>query len=292
MKNLINYYYNLAVTNFKKSDGKFLFNIGKDNYEFVPFTGNEKMFYEIYLVLLNNSRYCDEIVYNKSNSILTLYDGKQYILLKKTSTIDRYVDSNEILSYDLAITGNYKLNWKNLWKDKIDYYEYQMSQVSFKYPILKSSFNYYVGLTENAIALLNYINESEIKYYISHKRIEYKEKVNNFFNPLNVTIDTKVRDIAEYIKVNYIYGGMPIYEITDLIDYCKFNYTETILLLARLMYPSYYFDIYDQIIAEKVEEEKLNYLIKKNTEYEVFLKNIYMHVRNKYPIIEIEWLKF
>ena len=38
-----------------------------------------------------------------------------------------------------------------------DYYEMQLEEVGIKYPILKQSFNYYLGLSEIAINLLNYL---------------------------------------------------------------------------------------------------------------------------------------
>ena len=42
-----------------------------------------------------------------------------------------------------------------MWIRKIDYFEYQISQFGKKYPIIRESFNYYVGLAENGISLLN-----------------------------------------------------------------------------------------------------------------------------------------
>lgn len=292
MKNLINYYYNLFITEFKKANDSFIFEIDGKNYEFIPFSGDVKTFYKNYLILRNNNRYCHEVVINKDNSVFTLYNNKSYILIKKNIHIDKYVDINEIISYDILVGEKYSLDWKNLWKKKIDYYEYQMSQISFKYPILKNSFNYYVGLTETAISLLNYVNSREINYYICHKRITYKEELCDFFNPIQIVIDNRTRDIAEYIKVNYIYDNINIEEVYEIIEYLNFNTAECILFLSRLIYPSYFFDLYDQIIQENINEEKLIYYIKKNTYYEVFLKKIYIYLKNKYVIPDIEWLNF
>ena len=165
-----------------------------------------------------------------------------------------------------------------------------MNQLSFKHQALKDSFNYYVGLTECAISLLNYVDNSKIDYYISHKRINYNESLSEFFNPLNITIDSRVRDIAEYIKINYINERLDIKEIYFYLDRLNFDYAESILLLSRLLYPSYYFDIYDEIIQERISEDKIDIYIKKNTAYEVFLKQVYSYLRVRYNIPEIEWL--
>ena len=52
--------------------------------------------------------------------------------------------------------------------------------------------------------------------------------------------------------------------ITDIYYYIKNNnltYDESILFLARMIYPSYYFDIYDEIIKERETEDKINLII-------------------------------
>ena len=63
-----------------------------------------------------------------------------------------------------------------------------MRQLGLKYKKIKSSFDYYVGLSENSINLLNYVNEKDVKYYICHRRISFNEKLDNFFNPLSIEI--------------------------------------------------------------------------------------------------------
>ena len=290
MKNLINYYYNLLVNDFRRVDDRFISKIDGKNYELVPFYGDINEFYKNYMTLINNNRYCHEVVLNKDKSLLTFYGDKSYLLIKENINIEKKVDMNEIVSYDIIVRGEYNLNWKNLWKEKIDYYEYQMNQLSFKHKMLKDSFNYYVGLTETAISLLNYIDDSKIDYYICHKRINYNEKLSEFFNPINIIIDTRTRDIAEYIKTNYINENLDIKEVYFYLDRLNFNYVESILFLSRLLYPSYYFDVYDEIIQERISEEKMNEIIKKNTACELFLKQVYSYLKGRYNIPEIEWL--
>lgn len=291
MKNLINYYYNLLINNFKKINDRFIFEIDNKNYEFIPFYGDVNILYKNYLTILRNNKYCHEIIVNKDKSLLTYYDNKPYLLLKKNIHINGEVDMNEIINYDILIYGENDFNWKRLWKEKIDYYEYQMNQLSFKYTDLKNSFNYYIGLSETAITLLNYINPKEIQYYISHKRINQNQTLDEFFNPVNMVIDSRVRDIAEYIKINYINETINIKEVYNYLDNLNFNYTESLLFLARLLYPSYYFDLYDKIIQEVISEDKIKFYLKKNASYETFLKDIYNYIKRIYRIPEVEWLE-
>lgn len=292
MKNLISYYYDLIINDFKKKNDSFCFEVDGKKYKFIKFDGDPELLYNNFLTLKNNNRYCHEIVLNKDNSILTFYNNEPYLLIKMVFNIDKYVDMNEIISYDFFVNRKNGIDWKKLWKAKIDYYEYQMSQISFKYPILKNSFDYYVGLTETSISLINYINDFPINYYVCHKRITYKEKLDDFFNPIEIVIDSRVRDIAEFIKINFINGNLRVEEVYNTINKLNFDSTESILLLTRLIYPSYYFDLYDEIIQGKIGEDKIDFYIKKNTQYEVFLKKIYLYLKTKFVMPNIEWLNF
>ena len=292
MKNLINYYYNLLVTEFRKIDDYFIFEVDGIKYEFTFFDANLSNLYKNYLFLKSRNKYCHEIIINKDNSMITFYENKPYILLKKNINLRNRVTLEEILNYDIQVYNKFEINWKKLWKNKIDYYEYQMNQLGFKYKILRESFSYYAGMSESAITLLNYLNDKHINSYICHNRIKYKEEMDEFLNPVNIIIDSRVRDIAEYFKINYINDAITTQEVLNYLANIRLDYNESILLLSRLIYPSYYFDIYDKIIQEKLSEEKVKFYIKKNVYYETFLKQIYMFLKLKYRIPEVEWLEY
>ena len=290
MKNLIGFYYGIFIDLYKKNKDSFKFESNGKKYSFLLFEGDAEALYNNYLILKKYNSYYHDIVINKDNSIITFYNGKAYVLIQENICLDGYVDMDFIMDYDSFVGKNDLPNWKSLWERKIDYYEYQMSQLSFKYPVLKKSFNYYLGLTETAISLLNYLETSKINCFISHKRILDNERICDFLNPLEIVIDSRTRDLAEYIKINYLYNNITLKEIYDYIENFNLDFNECILFLARLIYPSYYFSLYDEIIQEKSNEDKLNLLIKKNTSYEVFLKKVYLYLRHLYTIPYIEWL--
>lgn len=291
MKNLINYYYGLEINNFKKINENYMFEFDNKFYEFVPFYGDISKFYKNYLIIINNNKYCHEVIFNNNKQLLTFYNEKMYILFKKNIYISQKVDLNEIINYNIPLHIHNEINWKKLWEEKNDYYEYQMSEFSAKYKLLKESFDYYIGLSENAIGLLNYVDTKKIKTYISHRRIKLNECVDEFFNPLNIIFDSRVRDIAEYLKINCFFYNFEIKEIINVLNNLNFDNDEAILFLSRMMYPTYYFDAYDDIIQGKISEEKINFFIKKNTHYEVFLKEIYNYIRLRYKIPQIDWLE-
>lgn len=196
----------------------------------------------------------------------------------------------DIIKYSISIYAPYEFNWKVLWENKIDYYEYQISQLGIKYKLLKESLGYYIGLSENAINLLNFVNSKKVKGYVCHKRIKYKDSLDEFLNPVNVVIDNRMRDIAEYVKAQFFYAEFRETWVFDYLEQANLSYDEGLIFLSRLLYPSYYFDLYDEVIQGKLSEERVNTCIKKSVQYEHFLKKIYIFLKRMYNIPEVEWL--
>ena len=62
------------------------------------------------------------------------------------------------------------------------------------------------------------------------------------------------------------------------------------LLYARLLYPSYYFDVYEKVMENEVSEEELVKFINKADDYESFLKDMYYAISSYVQIEPIEWI--
>lgn len=291
MKNTIIYYYDIKVEDYRKSEKKFIFFDSDQNmeYEFVEYFGNIKEMIDIYMLLRYNNQMNYEIILNKNNEVITFFDNKPYILLKnKNQKIKKEIELNDLLNKESVINSKAKINWKKLWGDKNDYYENYLDNVKMKYPIIKSSLSYYIGMSELAINLLSYVNYNDIDYVISHKRIN---KISDLYNPTNLLIDSRTRDIAEFIKLKYINDELNQEKIFDFIKFNYFSKDECILLLARLIYPTYYFDLCEKVCFYNEKEDKLNKIIKKNVHYESFLKVIYNILKNKQNIMVIDFLE-
>ena len=288
MKNIINYYYNMIVNDFIKRDNYFIFYINKNKYEFIEFNGNVNEVNKIYSILNIYNKIFDEIVLNKDKNILTYYENTPYILLKKINSINDEMKLIDIIKYDNLIDIKEDLKWKKLWIEKFDYYELLLTQIEQKFPVLKESFYYYSGLNEFAINLLNYVDYKKIKFHIAHKRID---KETDLYNPLNIIIDSRVRDIAEYIKINFFYKNIDEEEYVEEIIKNIIDRDEALLLMARLIYPSYYYDLYEEIYNKKKNEKDLQKIIKKNATYEAFLKKIYNKIKYIYNLPQIEFLE-
>jgi len=289
MKNIISYYYNIVITEFKVKGNIFTLLSNNIEYLFVPFYFDINEVINLYSLLRNYRKEVNEIMINKDNNIVTYYENQPYILIKKIYKDNKEIELNDIINYNLTLYINNKLNWKKLWQDKVDYYEIQLRENNLEYPIIKQSFNYYIGLSECAISLLNFVNENNIIYSISHKRLEKKD---DLYNPLNIIIDSRIRDIAEYIKKVFFNESINKEQIYEVLNKSELQNDEAILLISRLVYPSYYFDFYEKIYTKVKKEKELYKIIKKNAEYEAFLKEFYKFIKQKYNIPVIEFLEF
>ena len=58
------------------------------------------------------------------------------------------------------------------------------------------------------------------------------------------------------------------------------------LLFARFLFPSYYFDLYEDILEKDLNENKIINILKKTSKYEDFLK----YLLQTLPINQVEWI--
>lgn len=291
MKNLINYYYDLNVSDIRKNGDKYKFIIDDKVYTLEPFYDDINRIVNIYIYNISNGIYCHDIVFNKEGNPTTFYNNINYILLRRNVDIRQHININDIVSYNVPIYIEKKFNWDELWCKKIDYYEYQINQFGKKFPLIRESFSYYDGMIETAIMLINTIDKNNLRFYLNHNRINLSESLDEFYNPINLTIDVKVRDICEYFKQMFFFENFKYDEFEYYIYHVKLTNEEAVLFLSRMLFPSYYFDVYDNIIQGTKEEKEIKKIIKKTEEYENFLYNLYYIMKQLYQIPEIEWLK-
>lgn len=286
MKNTIKYYYNFDNINLIRSNESMYIKYKQEIYVFCRIINKDETL-EIYSLTRNMPNFYQFII-NKDNSIFTPYQNNLCVLLKVTPKKNITVKTNRVvLPYK-----NYLLdrsNWYELWTKKNDYFEYQQHHIYGKFKIIDESINYYIGLAENAISYISYNIRNETiqeQKTICHKRIDK----NGYFNPLNCVIDYKERDLAEYLKyifLNKQYLSLNLEKIVISFNSTKRGYT---LLFGRLLYPSFYFDLYERIINNYDNENKLIEIIKRNKEYEEYLKNIYSIINKYTDIKKVDWL--
>ena len=289
MKEFIKYIYNIKVDNYTVNNDNYYIKSGQKDYMFIPFYGNLINLYKKYIILKKNGMCCHDIVFNRNNKIVSNYNNKQYILLKKNININNPIEIGDLYNPIPIINCDEYIDIKNKWQIKNDYYESILEKICSKNIELVLYFDYYLGLGELAINLLNYINFSKIPLYAQHKRLKYNNSISDYYDPIDMIVDSKIRDISFYIKTIFFDNVIAIEEIKKFITRLVLSDDEAIMFFARMVYPDYYFDICDEILNKNVNNIKLEKCIKKNIQYEIFLKDIYQYLYNIYNIPNIEW---
>jgi len=133
MKNAIEYYYDIKVSRIHQNSKNYYFSNEGYNYLILPFEDIEslKNIYEISNYLYVNML-SHQIIPTKENQLFITQNDINYVLLKvyinKSS-----IDYNQIFKLN-SIAFNKMENmlrrddWYKLWTDKVDYFEYQLSQ--------------------------------------------------------------------------------------------------------------------------------------------------------------------
>lgn len=239
------------------------------------------------MLMIENNILINQIVKNIFNSIVTYHDNKYYSLIMINYQYKDGYGTKFIRAFNNPKLDILKRNnWGKLWSIKIDYIEYQLKHIKNSYPLINNSVNYYIGLAENAISYFNMLDLNNVSLYISHRRIN----TSNIYNPLELVIDYKARDIGEYIKNNFFNGEMTMLDIKKYLSELELENIDYILIYVRLLYPSYYFDLYESIINDQKDEKEINIITDLVNQYEELLYEVYSLFKRKINILGIEWI--
>ena len=296
MKDFLNYYYYIIPDKIYKVNNNYYFNFKNNYFSFIQYLGNINELSSLYNLnnyMLYQNKSINKIILNKENNIITKKDNNYYILILLNTYSKNLININNVINFinvDIYFPNLDRTNWYILWSNKIDYLEYIRNNLNKEYNLIYNSLPYYIGLTENAISYLKYSNLKNNHIGIQHTRVSCKNNLMDFYNPINLIIDYKVRDIAEYFKSLFFDSKLDIKEIINKIKLIKMNEIDSIYFYIRMLYPSYYFDIVDNILKGKLKQEELLNITKLSNDYEYLLYEIYSYIKSKYNIIGIEWI--
>ena len=287
MKNTINYYYNLNPNKINQIFNYYYFYINNELYYFIVYNKSAKDVQAIY-------RFNHELL---GQNVLV---NEKIILVKINVNINKLITLAEI-SYLSSIHITYpkelmRANWGNLWINKIDYLEYHQEQNYQKYPLLANSFNYFVGLSENAISYLNQTvaklnpEKSDVGVF-SHDVLLMDDTIYSLYDPQNIIIDHKARDLAEYIKLSFFKDNYSIFdELDEYFKYHYFSFYGVQLIIARVLWPSFYFEVYDGVLRNQINESVILKITSRINEYEKYLADVFSYFHKYYPIDDVAWI--
>ena len=295
MNNFIEYFYGIKVDKivYEKNSYSFIYN--RYFYKLYVFdnSSNTDFLINVNKKMLGNTL-VSEIIKNRNGEVLSIYNNIGYILMRIYVNVNKGISLKEVVSLSNSLyKDKLMINWGNLWERKMDYLEDLINENGKKYPLIVDSFNYFVGLAENAISYYNTILIDEnYKFGISHRKIKIDDTIEELYNPLNIIFDYKVRDVAEYMKISFFNGNKNA--LNEFIWYLNNNYLsimEAKLLIARLLYPSFYFDMYEDIMIDEKEEKIITNILIKIDEYEIYVAKLIEMISSKYGVDDILWLK-
>lgn len=303
MKESIEQNYNITLDYINDENNNYSFKYKNEDYIFTFFNRGKNELDEI--IKCNEELKKMNIktllfVPNKFNNIITTINETNYVLLHVPNNYKQEVDLTEIIGNNKKLvlkhdyTNLYRNNWSNLWSEKLDYYEYQIRELGKDKDVILDTFGYYEAMAINAISLINNNNyvfdEQKDKLTLSHRRIFFPNYKLNFYNPLNYIFDLEIRDIAEYIKTDFFYGTEAYLDLKTFLNSVRLSNYSYQMFYARLLYPSYYFDIYDKIMNKQKDQQAMLNIISKSQDYEMFLRKAYLEISKYAKIDKIPWL--
>ena len=302
MKKIINYYYLLDSNEMRRIGENYIFRANGQNFIFCSVEQNNINKLMIVLKQIQHIPYLHTLIYNRNNELITSDGNNNYILFRINIKQNRYIKIkdlfylyNETNIFDNKTPNSF--NWIKLWSDKIDYLEYYISLKDNINDNVRCVFNYFIGMGENAVSYLrNVFENTKItdidKISIVHKRVNYKDTLHDLYNPLNLVFDHISRDISEYLKSLFLDNNYNLNIIEDIIinsNLSEFGYK---LLFARMVFPTFFFDLLDKYELKGENIKQLMDIFDKTKKYEKFVLLIYETIKKtrNINIPRISWI--
>lgn len=260
MKEILEKYYDIKIDYFKNYKEGILFQINGINYYLVKAYYDIDYVNELFLICQEFTKqqvHLHDFVYNKNGLLLS--DG--YILFKLNVLIDD-IDLEDIKKFNMINCNKYineYVTMETFWEKKIDYLEMQISELSDN-PLINHSFDYYIGIAEILIKFLKN-NKTKIDLCLSHKTLDSLSTI-EFYNPLNITFDLKLKDVASYIRMT---NDMDL--LCDILDHRDESFNNA-YFFTRMVFPFKYFDIISDMVVDNEEEKDLALMLNNVSSYE------------------------
>ena len=282
MKEFIEYNYDLRCDDLAILNNLLYFKHLDKFYIISNFNRDEVEFEKVLNYLISNNLKSLKVVMNKKGSYISEFNGKKYVVMESDC-------ENEIIDFPICIGGLINENnyWNEIWENRVVQLEKHKSELSLNKDIFYI-LNYYIGLIE--ICIYNY-NLLIRKYgqkngvSIQHNRIEFPIYSFSYYNPVNYLFDFEFRDFAEYLKMRFFYSDFSTDEAISVIDNYNFDNFSINMFFVRLIYPTYFLELYDMQNKNNVYSDLFYDLLKKSSQYENFILKLITAMSSKYEII-------
>ena len=137
MKNALLFFYNIFLEEIEKINDNYYFTYQNSDFVVHKYIRNIEEVINIYNLnkeMLQNNIITYEIILTKENNVLFYEETSYYLLMKLPNIKNRIITIDDVLSFNYVSKNNYNLldksMWNVNWEKKIDYIEYQFSQMA------------------------------------------------------------------------------------------------------------------------------------------------------------------
>lgn len=274
-------FYNMSFAIYKYTANGFIFYVNDICYYFLPCDFEEnylKLLLQLQQEIFLKGIKCHEFILNKKGEILS--DG--FVLLKVNVVIEE-IDFDDVRAFHIPIDTKLYSEYvamPDFWRKKIDYLEFQLSELSTSV-LINNSFDYYLGVSELILRYLNDVPRDNTTLYLSHKEFKSLNSL-DFYNPLYFTFDYYLRDVAHYIKLKNDFELL--YSILDQYSFTKYEYA---YFFARICFPFQYFNLLSTSLLNGEGEKELGVYLLQNKKYEDFL----LQMEKVFGIYIFSWIQ-
>lgn len=193
-----------------------------------------------------------------------------------TDLNDRYIIFDDLikLSKKIVYPQVVRKDLFNIWKEKIDYLEKYYNSI---YSNDIYDFNYFRGLSDISLNIIKNIDFSQITYGLSINRFYNIKTIFDIYNPNNIKYSPIINSFSEYIKHEFFYNNKKRVEYYKIFD-MKLNIEDYYYFIARLIFPTYYFDLF------KDNKIKMNYelIVNNINDYISNIKDIFTEIKKRH----------
>ena len=276
--NILLLFYNIKISKYvSNNDKKLYFQLNNNNYIIRSID-----YFDLDMVsTIENNKIFNIIIQNKFQNMISTYNDKKYVLMKIRTNIQNKKINIEDLIYILSLNNSYiKKNYYIIWLQKIDYIEKYIKD----YDLSDYDINYYLGLSNIALNIVKKIDFNNITCGLTYKRFYNINYIFDLLDPFNLCYGAKVDALSEFIKYSFFYKKEKIkYEA---IFNLNLNINDYILFIARLIFPTYFFDL----LEENNISEKYSNIINSIDRYKEYLKEIIYKIKKRYNLSFLEYI--
>lgn len=275
MKNYIYENYGIRISKIYND----YFFIGDDKVLIFKTTKDEKYLNKLVDItnyLFEHNIMVNTFLINKKSNFYTKKDD-YYIVLLKVNERENKIEYDDIKKYRYIPNDLERIDFKTKFEKEVDLIE-KYAEDNSENKLINDSYNYFIGLCENSIQLLN--DYKNIDYTIIHELNIYNK--NEFNNPFNFIKGNYTYDLANYIKYNFFNNTLNYDELYEILIKVT-NENDQVFLFSCLLFADYYLKAINN-------SKKIKFILKNVDNYKdllIYCKNIY---KNNVILTSINWL--